>query len=184
MMGPARLDFPRGSHFQEQTMKKVSVALTVLALVFAVPAIAGPDKGKGKGRGEGPPAAERSTGDSRKGKPGKREFSRSERDEIHAYFSANPGAREQLPPGLAKKNKIPPGWQKKIARGERIPDDVWAYRVLLPHEILVRLPPPPTGVIHVRIQDHVLKVVEKTHEVLDDLGLPHPPTPTRSRLPR
>ena len=163
-------------------MKKVSVALTVLALVFAVPAMA--DKGKGKGKGKEPPAAERSTGDSRKGKPGKREFSRSERDEIHAYFSANPGAREQLPPGLARKNKIPPGWQKKIARGQRIPDDVWAYRVPLPHEILVRLPPPPPGVIHVRIQDHVLKVVEKTHEVLDDLGLPHPPTPTRSRLPR
>lgn len=167
-------------------MKKVSVALAVLALVFAIPGMAGQDKGKGKGKGKGKdqPAAEHSTGDSAKGKQGKREFSNSERDEIHAYFSANPGAREQLPPGLAKKNKIPPGWQNKIARGERIPDDVWAYRVPLPHEILVRLPPPPPGVIHVRIQDHVLKVVEKTHEVLDDLGLPHPPTPTRSRLPR
>ena len=159
-------------------MKKFSIALTVLALAFAAPAMADKGKGKGKGKGKEQSAAEHAH-DQGHGKP---EFSGSERDEIHRYFSANPGARSQLPPGLAKQNKIPPGWQKKIGRGQRIPDDIWLHRVPLPHEILVKLPPPPPGVIHVRIEDHVLKVIEKTHEVLDDLGLPHPPTP--SRLPR
>ena len=156
-------------------MKKLSIALTVLALAFAAPAIAG-DAGKGKGKGKG---KDKSAAEHAHGKP---EFSNSERDTIHGYYSANPGARSQLPPGLAKQNKIPPGWQKKIGRGQRIPDDIWAFRVPLPPDIVVKLPPPPPGVIHVRIEDHVLKVIEKTHEVLDDLGLPHPPTP--SRLPR
>lgn len=147
--------------------------VAVLALALAPAAIADKDKGKGKHQGK-----EHSAEHAAKG--GKK-FSGGERDEIRYYFESNPSARQQLPPGLAKQNKIPPGWQKKIGVGQRVPDDIWAYRVPLPPDILVKLPPPPPGVIHVRIQDHVLKVIEKTHEVLDDLGLPHPPTP---RLPR
>lgn len=170
-------------------MNKVSIVLAALALAVAAPAIADhPAKGKGKRpsvagqeQAQGDPG-KHGKGDKDKGERGKPKFSGGERDQIRAYFAANPSARSQLPPGLAKKNKIPPGWQKKIAPGQRIPDDVWVHRMPLPHEILAQLPPPPPGVVLVRIQDHVLKVIEKTHEVLDDLGLPHPPTP--GRLPR
>jgi len=155
--------------------KTLSIVLAAVALAVAAPAMADQGKGKGKGgKGKDNSAAEYAHG--------KHQFSGGERDEIRGFFDSHPAERERLPPGLAKKNKIPPGWQKKIARGERIPDDVWAYRVPLPHDILIKLPPPPPGVIHVRIEDHVFKVIEKTHEVLDDLGLPHPPTPPR--LPR
>ena len=156
--------------------KSLTVLLTALALALAAPAMADHPRKGGKGKGKDNSAAEYAK-DGKKG--GGKKFSGDERDEIVHYFDANPSARSQLPPGLAKKNKIPPGWQKKISVGQRIPDDVWVHRVPLPHEILVKLPPPPPGVIHVRIQDHVLKVIEKTHEVLDDLGLPHPPTPRR-----
>lgn len=155
-------------------MKKLSIVLAALALALAPAAMA--DKGGGKGKDKEHSAAEHAPG------KGGKKFSGGERDQIRAYYDANPAARSQLPPGLAKKGKIPPGWQKKIAVGQRIPDDIWAHRVPLPHEILKQLPPPPPGVIHVRIEDHVFKVIEKTHEVLDDLGLPHPPTPPR--LPR
>ena len=164
-------------------MKKTTILLATLALALATPVLADhPRKGgKGKDNSAAEEVHENQGKGKNKGKGGQggKKFSGDERDEIVHYFRANPSAREQLPPGLAKKNKIPPGWQKKIGVGQRIPDDVWAYRVPLPHEVLVRLPPPPPGVIHVRIQDHVLKVIEKTHEVLDDLGLPHPPTPRR-----
>jgi hypothetical protein len=159
-------------------MKSFHVILTALALVLAGPALAdkgGKNKGKDKSHES---AAEHAPGRDGGGK-GKPKFSGGERDQIVAYFNANPGARSELPPGLAKKGKIPPGWQKKIAPGQRIPADVWEFRVPLPHEILVKLPPPPPGVVHVRIENRVLRVVESTHEVLDDLGLPHPPTPRR-----
>lgn len=165
-------------------MRKLTIALATLALALAAPAMAGhPGKGKG-GKGKDPEAAAEHAPAKGKGEHGRPEFSSNERDEIHAYFSMHPEARQQLPPGLAKQGKIPPGWQKKLAVGQRVPNDIWAYRVPLPHEILARLPPPPPGVVLVRIEDKVLKVVEKTHEVLDDLGLPHPPTPRSPRLPR
>jgi hypothetical protein len=161
-------------------VKKTTILLAALALALAAPAMADHPRKGGKNKDKS--ASEEVHKDQGKGKgkgQGGKKFNSDERDEIVHYFGANPSAREQLPPGLAKKNKIPPGWQKKLDVGQRIPDDVWAYRVPLPHEVLVKLPPPPPGVIHVRIQDHVLKVIEKTHEVLDKIGLPHPPTPRR-----
>ena len=104
---------------------------------------------------------------------GKR-FGAGERTVIDDYFRAHPEARNELPPGLAKKGKVPPGWRKKFERGDRVPDDVWTYRQPLPRDIVVKLPVPPVGVVYVRINDRVAKVVEKTHEILDVLGLPEP----------
>lgn len=153
-------------------MQQIQTALVILTLAVAGPALADKE-GKGKKHKEPPSASALAPG--KDGKHGAPEFSGGERHEIEAYFHSHPEARNELPPGLAKKNKIPPGWQKKLARGQRIPDDIWQHRVPLPHEILIKLPPPPPGVVIVRIHDRILRVREKTHELLDELGLPHPP---------
>ncbi|HUR41853.1 MAG TPA: hypothetical protein VM240_11885 [Verrucomicrobiae bacterium] len=152
-------------------MKKFAVMLAVMALAVAGAAAADKD---GKHKDKGHP--DKATAHGSAGK-GSKKFEGGERDEVRGWYAANPHAINDLPPGLAKKGKIPPGWQKKVGVGQRVPDDIWEFRVPLPHEVLVKLPPPPPGVIHVRIHDRVLKVIEKTHEVLDDIGLPHPPTP-------
>ena len=145
--------------------------LAAVAIVLAAPAFADPPAGKGKNKGkEDPPsAAEYAPGKS--GEHGRPAFSTRERDEIGRYFKSNPEARKQLPPGLAKKNKLPPGWQKKLAPGHRVPDDVWERRVALPKEIKL---PEEKGTIRVRIDDRVVKVAERTREVLDVLNLPPP----------
>lgn len=165
-------------------MRILSIAFAALALALAAPAMAGHGKGGGKGPHDNHSAADHAPGKKgkSKGEKGRPEFSRHEQDEISAYFRLHPAERNALPPGLAKQGKVPPGWQKKLARGQRIPDDIWVHRVPLPHEILIQLPPPPPGVAIFRIHDRVVRVVEKTHELLDEFGLPHPPTPPR--LPR
>lgn len=155
------------------------------AAAFATPALAEhPGHGHGKGHkhhdesGQDEDRNEDRGDRGDRGDHGRREFDDNERDQIRGFYRDNPEERERLPPGLAKKNKIPPGWEKKIGRGQRIPDDIWVQRVPVPREVVLKLPvPPPPGVVLVRVQDHVLRVIEKTHEVLDDLGLPHPPTP-------
>ena len=144
-------------------MKTLPLMLIAAALACAGPAAA--DK-KDQG-GESPSAAEYAPG---KGK-GAKSFSRDEREEIDRYYKSHPQKRKALPPGLAKKNKLPPGWQKKLAPGERIPDDVWAHRAELPSEIKV---PVEKGVIRVRIDDRVVKVAERTREVLDVLQIEAP----------
>lgn len=149
-------------------MRPWSFALITLALLLAGPALADPDRGKDKAKGDAS-AAEVAPGKS--GAGGRPAFSTKERGEIERYFRSNPEARKQLPPGLAKKNKLPPGWQKKLAPGQRVPDDVWARRVALPEELKL---PEEKGVIRVRIDDRVVKVAERTREVLDVLNLPPP----------
>lgn len=144
-------------------MKPWTLAL-LTTLLAAGAALADPPSGKGKDKGADASAADHASG--RHGRPG---FSGKERDEIDRYFKSHPEARKQLPPGLAKKNKLPPGWQKKLAPGQRVPDDVWERRVALPREIKL---PVEVGVIRVRIDDRVVKVAEKTREVLDVLELP------------
>ncbi len=158
-------------------MKTLHVTLIAAALACAAPALAEHGKTKGKSKGQDQSAAEYAPG---KGEHGRPEFSQQDRDGIDRYFRANPEARKQLPPGLAKKNKIPPGWQKKLERGQRIPDDIWAHRVALPRDI--KLGDTPLGVIHVRIEDRIVKVAEKTREVLDVLNLPR--ETSRSSPPR
>lgn len=84
-----------------------------------------------------------------------------------------PGRSGDLPPGLQKRaaqgKPLPPGWAKKLSRGQRVPDDIWAARIPLPHEVLIKLPPPPPGIIAVRIEDKIVRVVEKTRKLHDIL---------------
>jgi hypothetical protein len=90
----------------------------------------------------------------------------------HAHGQA-PGRSGDLPPGLKKRaaqgKPLPPGWVKKLSRGHRVPDDIWVARIPLPHEVLIKLPPPPPGVISVRIEDKIVRVIEKTRELHDIL---------------
>ena len=80
------------------------IAALVTALVCAGPALGDPPPGKGKNKGGDNSAAEYAPG---KGDPGRPAFSTKERGDIERYFKSNPDARKQLPPGLAKKNKLP-----------------------------------------------------------------------------
>lgn len=107
----------------------------------------------------------------------RRAFNDDERGAIDGYYGRHRyGGDEEEEHHRGRGDEMPPGWERNLHRGERIPDDVWAHRAPLPPEIVVKLPPPP-GVVLVRIHDHVVRVIERTHEVLDDLGIPHPPTP-------
>lgn len=95
----------------------------------------------------------------------------NERTAIRSYYTEPQGKTKQLPKGLQKKlargGKLPPGWQKKLARGEVVPSDVWSTHQPLPHDILMRLPPQPSGVITVRVDNQILRVIAATQVLLD-----------------
>jgi hypothetical protein len=79
--------------------------------------------------------------------------------------------RQSLPPGLAKKvargNALPPGWQKKLVHGETMPPVIYRECQPLPDEVIVRLPPPPSGTILVSIDGRVVRLMQATMEILD-----------------
>lgn len=71
-----------------------------------------------------------------------------------------------LPPGLQKKvdrgQPLPPGWQKKVSQGAILELDLFK----LAH--VVR-PPDPLGVLTLRLEDKILRVHEKTREIIEIL---------------
>lgn len=73
----------------------------------------------------------------------------------------------RCPPGLAKKGNgcMPPGQAKKWTRGRPLPADVVFYD--LPHDLIVRLPPPPAGHRYVRVAGDVLLIAIGTSMVVD-----------------
>lgn len=80
-------------------------------------------------------------------------------------------SRHHCPPGLAKKNNgcLPPGQAKKYMRGMVVePGIQW---IPLPHDVVVRLTPPPPGALYVQVDQNVLLVTEATRKVLDAVTL-------------
>ena len=91
------------------------------------------------------------------------------------YASEHPAKQKELPPGLQKKvargGTLPPGWQKKVARGEVMSDDVYRHSTPLPKEVLIKLPPPPRGTILVKVEGKVVRLLEATKTIIDVLDL-------------
>jgi hypothetical protein len=100
-----------------------------------------------------------------------------EREVIQKYvksvsIQAKPGKKAKgLPPGLAKKvargGDLPPGWQKKCVPGTIMPAEVYKVCHPLPKEVIVKLPPPPTGTILVTVDGKVVRLAKATLEILD-----------------
>lgn len=81
-------------------------------------------------------------------------------------------AQSQLPKGLQKKGKLPPGWQKKLTKGQRIDNEIYAHAVPLSRVEIGRLPPLPTGLIQVRIEDRIVRLQKATMRIDAVLRLP------------
>ncbi len=77
---------------------------------------------------------------------------------------------------MARGKGLPPGWQKKVTIGQIMPPEVWEVACPLPKDLVIKLPPAPAGTITVAVEGKVVRLLEKTKEILDILDLPAPPT--------
>jgi hypothetical protein len=69
-----------------------------------------------------------------------------------------------LPPGLAKNvargKPLPPGWQKKLSRGDVLNRDIYARGKVV-------VPLGKDGSITIEVEGTLIKLEEKTREILD-----------------
>jgi hypothetical protein len=109
----------------------------------------------------------------------------SEQEKIKRYFQDSPQGDlkghkatkpKKLPPGLQKKaargGGLPPGWQKKVARGEVLDAEVYQHATRLPVELTKRLPRAPEGTVLIKVEGKVIRLYEATRTILDvfDIG--------------
>jgi hypothetical protein len=134
------------------------IVVGVLVGVFAcgAPAFA---QGNGNGHGNG---------------HNKHQGDDDDRDENHYYKHHESDIRSwyvesegHLPPGLAKKDQLPPGLEKQLIRNGSLPPGLQKKVYPCPQELERRLPPPPPDCNHVLVGGHIVLLNRKTNVILD-----------------
>ena len=91
-------------------------------------------------------------------------FNRTDRELIHAYYAKAMG-KQHLPPGLAKKKRLPPGLQKQLQRNGRLPPGL--ERDPLPYRLESKLSRLPENYLRVRIGNDIVLMNGRTNVIVD-----------------
>ncbi len=75
--------------------------------------------------------------------------------------------QNNLPPGLAKRDRLPPGLEKQLARRGTLPPGLQKRLQPCPEDLERRLPPPPPDCAHVLIGGHIVLLNRRTNVVVD-----------------
>lgn len=110
-------------------------------------------------------------------------FNQREREIIRRYYAdqrdryeddrghGRGHGRNALPPGLAKRDRLPPGLQRQVKRRGKLPPGLRTHP--LPRDLQHRLPPVPENYVRVRVGTDIVLMNARTHVVVDlikDLG--------------
>ena len=90
-------------------------------------------------------------------------FSR-DRQHIRGWYSES---ESHLPPGLAKKDRLPPGLERQLIRNGTLPPGLQKRLYPAPVELERRLPPPPPDCAHMLIGGHIVLLNHKTNVIVD-----------------
>jgi hypothetical protein len=101
--------------------------ISLLLLLALLPIHA--DQGKGRGRGHDKDDAPA--------------FRPEDRAAITEYYRGQPGG---LPPGLAKRESLPPGLEKQLRRNGKLPPGLEKKLIAFPPPLEAKLPPCPPDV--------------------------------------
>jgi len=84
--------------------------------------------------------------------------------ELHEWYRGHEG---HLPPGLAKRDALPPGLQRQLVVRGTLPPGLQRRMHPCPVEVEAHLPPAPAGYIHTVIGGNIALVNRKTFLILD-----------------
>jgi Ni/Co efflux regulator RcnB len=143
--------------------KKWVLILCAALAVTLLPGIAVADhdhdggQGHGRGHAYGHEKHDRD-GDEERG------YYRDHDRELHEWYRAH---YNNLPPGLAKRDRLPPGLERQLVVRGTLPPGLRRQMHPCPVEVEQYLPPPPAGYVHTVIGGHIALVNRTTFFVLD-----------------
>jgi hypothetical protein len=116
--------------------------------------------GQGKGHGKGHDKDKEGDDDSYE----HIEYSSHDREMMHEWYQEH---EHGLPPGLAKRDQLPPGLEKQLRERGTLPPGLQKKIEPVPEDLERRLPPPPEGCgcRHVIIGGHIVLLSIKTNYV-------------------
>lgn len=146
-------------------LKKLLYFVCALLIFSLAPyaAFADRDHGQGHGQGRGHNKHDRDD-DDRDDKKAERHYYREHDRELHEWYQ---GHRGHLPPGLAKRDELPPGLQRQLVVRGTLPPGLQKKMQPCPVEVERILPPAPVGYTHTVIGGNIVLVNTRTFLVLD-----------------
>lgn len=93
-------------------------------------------------------------------------FSDRDKEAIRNYYTKK-WKHKKMPPGLAKRDTLPPGLQKRLDVGDSLPPGL--EKRGLSHELEKVLSPLPKGYIRLKIGGDIIIMNQKTEVVVDIL---------------
>lgn len=95
---------------------------------------------------------------------GRYRYSDHDRDEMRGWYHDHDS---DLPPGLAKRDRLPPGLERQLRVRGTLPPGLRRKMMPCPVELERRLPPPPPGYGHFAVGGHIVLVNRSNYTVLD-----------------
>ena len=133
--------------------RKWIAACAALVLALTTATAFAKEKGHGHGKDKGK-------------KESKHEF-RHYNDHRDALVSWYKGHRNNLPPGLAKRDELPPGLERQLVRNGTLPPGLRGKYRPCPPDLVRLLPPPPPDCKHVLIGGRILLLNRHTNLIVD-----------------
>jgi hypothetical protein len=123
----------------------------------------GREESEEHGRGHGNEGRKEEKRESRRGY-----YSQHDRDWMRGWYRDH---QSDLPPGLAKRDHLPPGLERQLRVRGSLPPGLQKKIQPVPPAFVQYLPPPPPDCEHVLIGGNIVLLNRKTHLVLDIVAL-------------
>jgi Ni/Co efflux regulator RcnB len=95
---------------------------------------------------------------------GERYYQDHDRETMREWYDEH---ENQLPPGLAKRDRLPLGLEKQLVRRGTLPPGLQKRLQPCPEDLERRLPPPPPECAHVLVGGHIVLLNRGTNVVVD-----------------
>ena len=137
------------------------------AVVFTLAtslAYAQPFQGQGHGRGHNKHDRDDDDDQGRGRDHDRGGFSDHDRDAVRDWYYRR---HDDLPPGLAKRDRLPPGLERQLEARGTLPPGLRKKLQPCPEDLERRLPPPPPDCRHVIISGHLVLLNTRNFLVVD-----------------
>jgi len=145
-------------------MSRKWIGFALAGVLSLAPAAALADRDHDHGNGHGHDKDKHERAEIRHEEKAERHYYREHDRELHDWYRAH---YNHLPPGLAKRDRLPPGLERQIVVRGTLPPGLRAKMQPCPVEVIRYLPPAPVGYVHTVIGGNIVLVNRKTFLVMD-----------------
>jgi len=138
-------------------------AAVIFSLSSSLAYTQGNGNGNGHGNGHGKHHRDDDDDDRDRDRHG---YSDHDRDEFRSWYRHHYD-QDDLPPGLAKRDRLPPGLERQLVRRGTLPPGLRKKYYRCPDELERELPPPPPDCAHVLISGHIVLLNTRNFQIVD-----------------